>query len=122
MSATIVVNCLHGKQAEVEPKHITRSGRLAVHAMVLSVGLSKTYFTITHISTGWSVCNSHGQPLKDVLKVAKELDKLDWNFSQVCQLPTDTLAGAHAVLDGKWHVSPGVSEDFKRTCFSEPTQ
>jgi hypothetical protein len=117
----ISVSWRTGETLAVKPVKIMPSRKLAVHPMVLADGeLSEHYYTATHIPTGWQVVRSRiEQPLDHFLLIVGELDKLDWDFSEPCQLPAKTFQAAHALLDGKYSL-PGYSDDFKQVCFAEP--
>lgn len=126
---TIRLASRFGGSAEIEPLHISISGRLAVHRKWLCDGrLSDYLFTITHVPTGWAIYNSGHIPLRrmdapglsEMIDLVMRLDGLDWNFQVVCQLPASTLAGMQAILAGV--TAFWLGKDFKETCFSEPPQ
>lgn len=98
----------------VEPFAVSDSGLLALHRPVGG----EPGWSISHVPTGWGVIRANID-LDEAMRRLAHLDRLEWRFDQVCQVPAATTR-ALIELVSLWRCGkPEMSDDFKEVCFAE---
>jgi hypothetical protein len=92
----ITIPLRSGRRARVNAQVL---GRLAVHRSRLTrlqIVLHGETHTVTHTPTGFGVCVCESEPI--ALEIAKELQRLDWEFQRPEDLPAKTKREAPKII------------------------